>query len=58
MKTIAGLFSLTCTWGGFEMYHQMRMQELLSLQSMVYALASVALVFLGGLIARTVMGAK
>lgn len=51
-KFLALILSLTSTWGGFEMYHQMRMEDFLTLNSIFYAVASVGLVLLGGIFAR------
>lgn len=50
-KLVALLFGLTCTWGGFEFYHKMRLEDFMSGPAIGYGLCSVALVFLGGFIA-------
>lgn len=52
-KFIAFLFSYTLIWGSYEMYHQMRVQEFMSLAAIGYAALSVGCVGLSVLIAKT-----
>jgi TRAP-type C4-dicarboxylate transport system permease small subunit len=51
-KFIAFLFSYTLIWGSYELYHQMRIEDFMSLGAIGYAALSVACVGLATLVAK------
>jgi hypothetical protein len=51
-RFIVTALSLTSTWGGFESYHLMRVEEFMSMSAIGFAFLSLFLILFGGFLAK------